>query len=234
MKKSKTNQTKENQSFSLYDFKTKRKINETNNSKDTQELPKHSLLEDFQALVIGTLFVSLGLIFFKNTGLTTGGTVGLAILGSYATSISFSLLFFIINIPFYFLAWKKMGWCFTLKTVLAVGLLTILSELLSNWIILQSINPVFSAIVGGLLIGVGLVILFRHRMSLGGLNIFFLWCQERFGWRAGIVKMIIEGSILFASWPWLDIKNIGLSIIAVVTINLVLTINHKPGRYMAV
>lgn len=158
----------------------------------------------------------------------------MAILGNYATSISFSVLFFIINIPFYFLAWKKMGWGFTLKTIVAVGLLSIFSNFLSNWITLQNINSIFSAIVGGLLIGVGLIVLFRHRMSLGGLNIFVLWCQECFGWRAGIVKMIIEGSILLASWPFLDIKNLGLSILAIATINFVLTINHKPDRYVAV
>jgi uncharacterized membrane-anchored protein YitT (DUF2179 family) len=220
---------KSNQSFSLYDFETKRKINENNNSKVTQGLPRHNLLEDFQALVIGTLFASLGLVFFKNTGLTIGGTVGLAILGNHATSISFSLLFFVINIPFYFLAWKKMGWCFTLKTIVAIGLITIFSKMLPNWIILQNINSVFSAVTGGLLIGIGFIVLFQHRMSLGGFNILVLWCQERFGWRAGIVQMMIDGSILLVSWPYLDIKNIGLSIVAVITINFVVAVNYKPS-----
>ena len=42
------------------------------------EAPRHSLFDDAQALVTGTLFVGLGLALFREAGLMTGGTVGLA------------------------------------------------------------------------------------------------------------------------------------------------------------
>lgn len=194
---------------------------------------QHSLFDDLQALVTGVLFVALGLALFKQVGLMTGGTVGLAFLAHYASGWAFGPLFFAINLPFYWLAWRRMGPRFTLKTLAAVSLLTLLTELLPQWLTLQAVNPVFAAVAGGLLVGAGFIILFRHKASLGGLNVLVMWCQERFGWRAGVVQMLIDSSILLASWPWLDAQRLALSILAALAMNFALTVNHKPGRYVA-
>jgi uncharacterized membrane-anchored protein YitT (DUF2179 family) len=40
--------------------------------------PRHSLLDDAQALLTGTLFVALGLVLLRQAGLVTGGTAGIA------------------------------------------------------------------------------------------------------------------------------------------------------------
>ena len=83
---------------------------------DTAALTRHRWYEDIQALVIGTLFVALGVVMFGTAGLLTGGTAGIAFLIHYATGVSFSLAFFVINLPFYVFAWKRMGKAFTAKT----------------------------------------------------------------------------------------------------------------------
>jgi len=196
-------------------------------------LQRHRLYEDVQALLTGTLFVGLGLTLFQQAGLVTGGTVGLAFLAHYAIGLPFGQLFFAINLPFYALAWRRMGRRFTLKTFAAVTLLTGLMAQLPQWLQLQAVQPVFAALGGGLLVGAGFIILFRHRASLGGLNVLVLWCQERFGWRAGWLQMGIDGAILLASWPWLDLPRLALSIVAALAMNFALAVNHRPGRYMA-
>lgn len=194
---------------------------------------RHSLFDDAQALLTGTLFVGLGLAMFRHAGLMTGGTVGLAFLAHYATGWAFGPLFFTINLPFYALAWRRMGRRFTLKTVAAVTLLSFLSEALPGWFRLQTVAPWFAALGGGLLVGAGFVILFRHRASLGGLNVLVLWLQDRFGWRAGHVQMGIDAMILLASWPWVDASRLALSVLAAAAMNFALAVNHRPGRYMA-
>ncbi|MFO1341425.1 MAG: YitT family protein, partial [Burkholderiaceae bacterium] len=116
-------------------------------------MARHTLFDDAQALLTGTLFVGLGLTMFRHAGLMTGGTVGLAFLAHYATGWAFGPLFFAINLPFYALAWRRMGRRFTLKTVAAVTLLSLLSEALPAWIRLASVAPWFAALGGGLLVG---------------------------------------------------------------------------------
>jgi uncharacterized membrane-anchored protein YitT (DUF2179 family) len=194
---------------------------------------RHSLFDDAQGLATGTLFVALGLMLMRQAGLLTGGTAGIALVLHYATGWSFGLLFFLLNLPFYLLAWQRMGPRFTVKTFAAVGLLSALSEWLPHWLALGGVQPVFAAVAGGLLIGAGFIMLFRHRASLGGLNVLVLWLQDRRGWRAGWLQMGIDCSILLASLPWMDARRLALSVLGAVAMNFALAVNHKPGRYSA-
>jgi uncharacterized membrane-anchored protein YitT (DUF2179 family) len=194
--------------------------------------PKHRTYEDIQALLTGTLFVALGISMFGHTGLLTGGTAGVAFLLHYATGWNFGLLFFAVNVPFYGLAWKRMGRAFTLKTFIAVGLLALLTNVLPQLVNFGALNPVFSAVMGGLLMGAGMLILFRHRASLGGFNVLVLYLQERFGWRAGRIQMALDCSIVLCSFAVVDWRHTALSVLGAVVLNQTLATNHRAGRYM--
>ena len=195
---------------------------------------RHRPHEDIQALLTGTLFVALGVVMFGRTGLLTGGTAGIAFLIHYATGWNFGLVFFCINLPFYGLAYQRMGLQFTLKTFASVALLATISNLLPQWIALGSINPVFAAVAGGLLMGTGMLILFRHRASLGGFNVLVLYLQERFGWRAGLIQMALDCSIVLFAFALTDWWHIGLSVLGAVVLNQTLAMNHRTGRYVAI
>ena len=194
----------------------------------------HRPYDDVQALVTGTLFVALGVVLFGQAGLLTGGTAGLAFLIRYATGLDFGLAFFLVNLPFYLFAWRRMGPVFTLKTFCAVALLSVFAHLLPRGITFAYLSPWLSAVLGGLLCGAGMLMLFRHRASLGGMNVLVLYLQERLGWRAGKVQMgidslIVLGGLWVADWP-----RVALSVLGAVVLNLTLAVNHRPGRYMAV
>lgn len=195
---------------------------------------RHSLFDDLQALVTGTLFVAIGLVMFRHAGLVTGGTAGIAFVLHYASGVPFGAAFFAINLPFYWLAWQRMGRRFTVKTFVAVGLLSALAEWVPQLLQLKAVHPLFAAVAGGLLMGAGFIILFRHRASLGGLNVFVLWLQDRRGWRAGQVQMAIDIAILLAATPWLEPTQLALSVLGAVALNFALAVNHRPGRYAAV
>ncbi|HAQ27434.1 MAG TPA: hypothetical protein DCQ80_15960, partial [Pseudomonas sp.] len=78
------------------------------------------------------------------------------------------------------------------------------------------------------------LMLFRHRASLGGVNILALYLQERFGLRAGAVQMGIDASIVLAALFVVPLDKVLLSVLGAVALNLVLAINHRAGRYMGV
>lgn len=199
----------------------------------THTTNRHSLLEDAQALLTATLFISLGITFYKQTGLLTGGTAGLAFLVHYATGTGLGLLFFLINLPFYGLAWFALGRAFTFKTFIAVALLAGLTEALPLVLQLGSIHPLYAAVMGGLLIGAGFLMLFRHQASLGGVGIVALWLQQRHGWRAGKVQMAVDCCIVLAAFFTVSPLQLVYSLVGAVVLNLTLAVNHKPGRYVA-
>ena len=195
---------------------------------------RHRLYEDILALVFGTLMVSLGLSFYIASGLLTGSSAGLSLLIQYGTGLKFGIVFFVINLPFYWLAVKRMGWPFTLRTFAAVALLSIFSRLTPGWIKLEHIDPVYACIAGGVLTGTGLLILFRHRAGLGGFNILALYLQDNFGWRAGYVQLGLDLMILAAAIVMLDWQHVVLSVCGAAVLNLIIAINHRPGRYVGI
>lgn len=195
---------------------------------------RHRPYEDVQALLAGTLFVALGVVLFRQAGLLTGGTAGIAFLLHYATGWNFSLVFFVINLPFYVLAWQRMGRVFTFKTLVAVSLLSAFAEAIPHWLGIASLSTPFAAVMAGLLAGTGMLILFRHRASLGGLNVLVLLLQEKRGWRAGHIQMGLDCAIVLTAMAFVPWSQIAWSVVGAVALNLTLAINHRPGRYMAV
>jgi uncharacterized membrane-anchored protein YitT (DUF2179 family) len=196
-------------------------------------LAHHRPHEDVQALATGTLFVALGISMFAQAGLLTGGTAGLALLLHYATGIEFGPLFFVANLPFYVFAWLRMGAAFTFKTFVAVAMLSLFSWLLPRGIAFQHLSPLLAAVLGGLLCGAGMLMLFRHRASLGGLNVMALYLQDKWHWNAGKVQMALDCMIVLGGLVVADLPRVALSIVGAVVLNLTLAVNHRPGRYLA-
>ena len=192
----------------------------------------HSPLEDAQGLFSGVLVVALGLAVLEHGGLLIGSTAGLALIGAYATGLSFGLVFFVINLPFYALAIGRMGWAFTLKTFLAVALLSGVSFVLPDVLGFTRVEPVFAAILAGVLIGFGLLAMFRHRASLGGVGILAFYLQERFGWRAGLVQLAVDLCVLALAPLVIDGAAILLSVLAAAVMNLFLAVNYRTDRYI--
>jgi uncharacterized membrane-anchored protein YitT (DUF2179 family) len=60
-----------------------------------------------------------------------------------------------------------------------------------------------------------------------------LYLQERLGWSPGKVQMALDGAIVLGGGLLVaDAERIAASALAVVTLNLVLAVNHRPGRYL--
>lgn len=195
---------------------------------------RHRLYEDVLAMFSGTLLMSLGISLYTKATLITGGSAGLALLLQYATSYGFSTIFFLITIPFYYLAIRRMGLPFTIRTFIAVGLVSLFARLTPLWIDFSSLNSLYAAIMGGALMGIGMLILFRHRTGLGGMNILALYLQDNHGIRAGYFQLAVDGLIMLGALFVLDWEKVALSMVGAAVLNLVVAINHRPGRYIGI
>lgn len=194
---------------------------------------RHSKAEDALALLSGTALIALAVALFQHARLLSGGTAGIAFLLHYGTGWSFGPVFFLLNLPFYVLAWRRMDRAFLVKTMIAVALVSALTELTPHFITFGQVQPLYAALVGGVLLGVGFLILFRHRASLGGVGILAFWLQETRGWRAGHVQMAVDTLILLAALATAPLFQVALSVAGAVVLNLTLAINHRAGRYIA-
>jgi uncharacterized membrane-anchored protein YitT (DUF2179 family) len=194
---------------------------------------RHTPVEDVQGIFSGSLVSAIGLYVLASAGLLTGSTAGVAFLLHYAFGINFGLAFFALNLPFFYLSWKRLGVAFTIKTFIAIGLTSLLTSVQPKVMEIAAIHPAWAALVGGLLLGYGLLALYRHRASLGGVGILGIYMQERFGIRAGLVQMAVDLCVLTAAFFVTTPPVVFYSVLGAVVLNLFVAINHRSDRYIA-
>ncbi|MGG6896357.1 YitT family protein [Rhizobium sp. BR 315] len=194
---------------------------------------RHSWVEDVQGIISGSLISSLGLFCLSSAGLLTGSTAGIAFLLHYAIGVNFGLAFFVVNLPFFYLSLKQLGPAFTVKTFIAIALTSLLSNLQPLLFDIAHINALWSGILGGILLGFGLLALYRHRASLGGVGILGIYVQERFGIRAGLVQLAIDLCVLAVAFAVTTPTVVICSVIGAIALNLFVAINHRSDRYIA-
>jgi uncharacterized membrane-anchored protein YitT (DUF2179 family) len=194
--------------------------------------PRHSAFEDAQGLVFGTAMVTLGLAFLQHLGLITGQIAGLALLVSLWTGVAFGPVFFALNLPFYWLAVRRMGWAFTIKTFAAVVLVTVFSLVRPELLTFGHVDPLTGAVLAGIVQGSGLLAIFRHRASLGGVGVVAVYLQDRTGFRAGWTQLLVDLVVFALALLTLPVGAVLFSLAGAVVLNLVIAINHRRDRYI--
>lgn len=140
----------------------------------------------------------MGTILLQHSHLVIGGTAGLSLSLSYTLHLPFSLIFFVINIPFYIFSVQRMGWNFTLATFFAIASLSFMTGGMERWLPNFSIDPWAGALAGGGLAGLGLALLFSNRSSLGGANILALYLEKKYHWNPGYTNFVFDGIVVLS------------------------------------
>ena len=179
------------------------------------------------------MMAAFGIVILTHLGLVTGQTAGLAVLISYATGLGFGPVFFAVNLPFYWLGYRRMGLAFTIKTFVTVAALSLLSIWMPGWVSFQHLNPIFGAVLFGLSSGSALLAIFRHGGSLGGIGIIALILQDKTGFRAGHTQLLFDLVLFSVALLMLDLRTVAVSFLGALVVNLVVAINHRRDRYIA-
>ncbi|TCP63438.1 putative 5xTM membrane YitT family protein [Rhodovulum bhavnagarense] len=194
---------------------------------------RHSLIEDVQGLFVGTLLVALSVQLLKSADLVTGQIAGLSLVASYASGIGFGPIFFALNLPFYVLALRRLGWRFTLKTFAAVALLSLFTEVVPHFLSFETVHPLAGSILAGVTAGAGLLALFRHGASLGGVGIVALWVQDTRGISAGWVQLGFDAAVFALALGVIAPLTVFHSLVGAAVLNIIIATNHRRDRYIA-
>ena len=194
---------------------------------------RHSALDDIQGLGLGVFLCGVGMHVLTHVGLITGQTAGIAVIISYLSGWSFGTVFFLVNLPFYALAYKRLGLEFTLKSLASVTALSLITDLLPLGFTIDHLHPGLGAVIFGATVGLGLLAMFRHNGSLGGLGVVALLVQDRYGFKAGYVQLMSDAVIFSVAAFLFPLSIVGWSLLGAVVLNLIITFNHRRDRYIA-
>src|SRR5690606_11892776 len=136
------------------------------------------------------------------------------------------------NVPFLALGVWQRGLAFGVRTLVAIALVGAWTEVHPRIVDLAGLPSLYAALTGNLLVGISMLILFRHNASMGGLNTLALLAQDRFGWPAGYVQLACDVVIIAAALTVASPAVVAASALGAGLLNLVLVMNHRPGRYL--
>lgn len=147
-------------------------------------------------VLIGLILTSLGIKLLSDSYLTFGGTAGIATIFTYLTNTPWGLLFFIVNLPFFFISIQELGKWFTVSSLLSITGISFIREWFDLILPTLELHVVLAAIIAGLLIGFGVTFVLNNGSSLGGIHILGLYINKRFGVNRGIVLFICDTVII--------------------------------------
>ncbi|MFC0472266.1 YitT family protein [Halalkalibacter kiskunsagensis] len=196
-------------------------------------------MKHFIFLLFGCLLTAIGVTIVGQSQIVTGGTAGLALSSSYILGLPFYVLFFLINIPFYVFSVLRMGWEFTLSTILSVSMLSTMTYF-SYLVPEMTLTPFFGGVLGSVLIGFGLSVLFLNGSSLGGANILALYLQKKFDWDPGKVNFVFDFVVVLSGFYYLGLLNGMYSIMSIAIYSIIISYfknqikerNHQKGKQL--
>ena len=131
-------------------------------------------IKDYLIIIFGLLLYALGWVgFLIPNEITTGGVTGISALIYYGTGIPISVSYFVINVLLLLAAIKVLGLQFCIRTIFSVivcsSFLSILPLFIKDALVDE--QPFMSAIIGGILCGSGIGLVFVSNGSTGGTDI---------------------------------------------------------------
>lgn len=145
-----------------------------------------SILKKMFFLALGPFVAAFALeVFLVPNNIIDGGIVGISIITSYLTKINLGLLIFVINIPFFFLAFNKIGKKFVIQTFYAVGMLSLALNFFQTHHMPTTSDLLLSTVFGGIILGTGVGIVLKNEGSLDGTEIMSLVLSKKFGFSVG-------------------------------------------------
>lgn len=138
-------------------------------------------VKDYIFITFGLILYTFGFtVFLLPYKIVTGGIAGVSAIVFYATKFPVQYTFFIINAVLIVAALKILGWRFLTKTIYATFMLTFLLEMAQTVVmqpdgtfykLMGEGNDFMSLVIGCMLTGTALAIVFLNNGSTGGTDI---------------------------------------------------------------
>lgn len=126
---------------------------------------------NFCLIIIGCALAGFGTAgFLLPNQISSGGFAGIATIIYYFFNVQMGTTIFILNIPIFILGYIKLGKEFIFKTIVSTFLYSKFIDIFSELNFVTE-DRLLSSIYGGILIGIGLAIVFKADSSTGGTDL---------------------------------------------------------------
>ena len=164
-------------------------------------MQKRTNLYDYFFIILGTLVTALSFnLFLIPHKIAPGGLSGIAtvIYHISAGRIPAGTAMLVLNIPLFLLGIKELGGSFGFRTLLATVLLSLFIDFVK--VPAMTDDPILASIYGGVIMGIGLGLVFRGNATTGGTDLLAKIIHKFFPFiRIGWVLFVIDSLVVLTA-----------------------------------
>src|SRR5699024_3892405 len=179
------------------------------------KLKENSSIIQYIQVIIGASLVGFGYnMFLLPSKLAAGGLSGVSTILFEVYQLSPALTQFLINIPIFLIGWLTLGKDFSGKTLVGTFWVPFVIWLTAD-LPFAITNPLLGALYGGILLGVGLGIVYKGNGSTGGTAAIAQIVKKFTGLSSGYSQLIVDSLVVITS---LIVFNLELTLFALISI----------------
>ena len=158
------------------------------------------LLQKYITIILGCVLYAIGFRFFLYpNNITSGGVVGTAMIINQLTALPVGVMTILLNVPLFLIAWRHFGLDFLIGSLAGMGLSSVLVDAFAGFGIMATDDPMLAAVIGGVIKGAGLGIIYYVGATTGGIDIVVKILRRRLASvNFGTIMLLLDTGIIAA------------------------------------
>lgn len=140
--------------------------------------------------------VSFQCFLFPNE-IVAGGVTGIAMIVNYFTHWPIGLLVVVMNVPLFLVAWRHLGTDVLIGSLAGMGISSAFVDIMATTDIVLTHDPMLAAIIGGVIKGAGLGMVYYYGATTGGIDIVAKLLRKRYPqFNFGTIVLVLDAAII--------------------------------------
>jgi len=174
-------------------------------------------LREYLFILIGVLLTAVGLdMFLVPNKIAAGGVSGIATIVYYLAHIPVGATMLAINIPLFLMGIRQLGMGFGIRSLFGTISLSLIIDLIARRVPIPTRDPLLASIYGGIIVGIGIGIVFRNKGTTGGTDLAAAIVNNYMKLSVGVVLFIIDASVIVGAG--IVFKSAELALYALLTV----------------
>lgn len=168
---------------------------------------KTNSVVDFAWVTAGVIITALGLdMFLIPNKIAAGGVSGAATVVHYIIGLPVGITMLFMNIPLFIMGISRLGLTFGFRSLYGTVSLSVAIDLLNRFLPVPTEDSLLAALYGGVMVGLGLGLVFRYRGTTGGTDLAAALIRSYKGINIGQALfmvdalVVISAGLTFHSW----------------------------------
>lgn len=177
-------------------------------------------ITDIIAIMAGSMIMAFGIsMFLLPNKLSSGGFAGISTIVYYLFKVPMGTTNLLLNIPLFIIAWYKIGKKFFIKSIIGTIGLSIFMDFFDRFNSVTG-DRFLACIYGGIIVGLGMAIIFKFNSSTGGTDLISNIAKE-YNSNLRLSEVIVIIDIIVVGLNMLVFKEIEIGLYSAITIYLI-------------